>query len=200
MPSHAAAHPSGVDVATLVFSAPVGGSVKGPLMRPYPGQILTLGALVALAGCQGSTTEPTPVPTTNLVIAAESATVSAQPSSGVTFQADSVTQEYAWMTTLNIVLTLPADEPALTITNFIVAVQQTEDGAVVAPPAGEAERFHSEVRTMTTRIEPGGEVTVQFDVWYLLPNLGRDAIISVALSFGRDDGNLFSGAISVQTL
>jgi hypothetical protein len=34
----------------------------------------------------------------------------------------------------------------------------------------------------------------------LLPNLGRDAIISVALSFGRDDGNLFSGAISVQAL
>ena len=47
-------------------------------------------------------------------------------------------------------------------------------------------------QTWTGRIEPGGRTTRAFNVWYTLPQGGREAVIAVTLNFIYDDGITFS--------
>jgi hypothetical protein len=69
-----------------------------------------------------------------------------------------------------------------------VNVQQATGGIVVAPAAPDDERFRFTPRPQANRIESGGEAVVEFDLWYLLPNGGREALVTLSASFDTPAG------------
>ena len=117
------------------------------------------------------------------------------------------TREYDWKSTftLDIVLTEDADKEEvgmdfpLDITSATVAVQQASSGIITPPTGSEIEKYEfAIVQSSSNRfVSAGTSIQMTFDVWYDLPNKGREARINVTLGF-RDEGSLaFSEAVSV---
>lgn len=117
------------------------------------------------------------------------------------------TREYDWKSTftLDVVLTEDADKEEvgmdfpLDITSATVAVQQASGGIITPPTGSETEKYEfAIVQSSSNRfVSAGTSIQMTFDVWYDLPNRGREARINVTLGF-RDEGSLaFSEAVPV---
>ena len=48
------------------------------------------------------------------------------------------------------------------------------------------------------RVAANGSASVGFEVWYDLPNKGREALVTVTLGFKDDDDNQYSDVIAVK--
>jgi hypothetical protein len=85
------------------------------------------------------------------------------------------------------------------ITSATIAVQQAS-GGVITPPTG-SETVHSDyvvTRTTSNRYAAvNSSNTLDFDVWYDLPSLRKEAVITVTLSFKDNDGLTFTKAIDI---
>jgi len=89
------------------------------------------------------------------------------------------------------------DHDPVEIVSVANVVQQVVEGVVVIPTPPGVELFVFDQRPGGNRIEPGGEQVVDFDVWYLLPNGGREALVTVNLSFTADLRGNFSRSIGI---
>ena len=113
---------------------------------------------------------------------------------------------FDWYTTFAVTATLNAqadDEDALEfpvdVTSVTIAVKQASGGIVTPPTGGETEHFHYVTNASTNRYEaPSSAVTVGFEVWYDLPSLKREALITVTFAFRDDDGATFSKSYEVR--
>ena len=107
---------------------------------------------------------------------------------------------YDWRTSFTITATFNGeadDEDALEfpvdITSITVAVKQASGGIVTPPTGGETEKYHYVTQASTNRYGAAGSgVTVAFDVWYDLPSLRKEALVTVTFSFKDDDGGTFT--------
>ena len=117
------------------------------------------------------------------------------------------TREYDWKTTftLNVVLTEDAaDEDVgmdfpLEVTSATVQVQQSSGGIITPPTGSETEKYEFVIAQTSSNRFSAANTSIQmtFDVWYDLPNNGRETRINVSLGF-RDDGTLaFSEVVPV---
>jgi hypothetical protein len=86
------------------------------------------------------------------------------------------------------------------ISSATVTVKQASGGVVTTPTGGDTE--HSDYVVSNTTSNTFGAVnstnTLTFDVWYDLPSLRREALITVQLTFEDDDGLVFSKSVDVR--
>ena len=78
---------------------------------------------------------------------------------------------------------------ALTITSINVTVQQATGGIVIPPSGGDQVYFKFNSSAATNHINARGSADVGFDVWYDLPNQGREALVTVAFTFDYEDAD-----------
>lgn len=86
-------------------------------------------------------------------------------------------------------LTFPVRITAATLT-----VRQAVGGIVTPPTGGETEHFEFVTLAATGNSFPGidSPVTLTFEVWYDLPSLRKEAIITVTGTFVDDEGRTFT--------
>ncbi len=112
---------------------------------------------------------------------------------------------YDWRTSFTMTVTLNSNttdagvEFPVYITSASVKVEQASGGIVNPPTGGELEHYESVITaTSGNRFDAeGNNVTMTFVVWYDLPNLLKEALITVTISFSDDDGAAFSKSAKV---
>jgi hypothetical protein len=92
------------------------------------------------------------------------------------------------------VLTFPVD-----LTTVTLQVKQASGGIVTPPTGGEVEHFSYVTQASANRFTAvNSSINVGFDVWYDLPSLRKEALVSVSLSFKDVDGKTFSKVYDVK--
>jgi len=76
---------------------------------------------------------------------------------------------------------------ALEITSINLTVQQAAGGIVIGPSGGDSVYYRFNSSAATNHINKNGSADVGFDVWYDLPNQGREALITVSFTFEYTD-------------
>lgn len=116
--------------------------------------------------------------------------------------------EFDWHTTVVLSVTLnnnaTSDSVALSfpvsITAAALKVQQASGGIVSPPTGGEVEHYDS-VTSQVSANQFGAvnqTITMVFDVWYDLPSLKKEALISVTINFSDDDGKAFTKTVQAR--
>ena len=98
---------------------------------------------------------------------------------------------YPW-TTAFVVNMQETGGTALEITSVNLRVQQAAGGIVIAPSGGDVEHYQFNSSASGNSLSANGHASVGFQVWYDLPNKGREALVTVTLGFKEvnkgDDG------------
>jgi hypothetical protein len=76
---------------------------------------------------------------------------------------------------------------ALEITSINLTVQQATGGIVIPPSGGDQVYYKFGSSAATSHINAKGAADVGFDVWYDLPNQGREALLTVSFTFDYED-------------
>src|SRR5262249_47591657 len=92
------------------------------------------------------------------------------------------TIQYPWKTSFTVNMQ-ETGGLALDITAVNVKVQQASGGIVITPSGGAVEHYQFNSSASGNHIAAKGSASVGFDVWYDLPNLGRECLVTVGLSF-----------------
>jgi hypothetical protein len=113
---------------------------------------------------------------------------------------------FDWKTAFTVMATLNSQaddddtlEFPVNLTAVTVAVKQASGGIVTSPTGGEVERFDY-VTNANTNVYPSvnSTVTIGLEVWYDLPSLRREALVTVTLTFRDDDGQTFTKSMDVR--
>jgi hypothetical protein len=159
--------------------------------------ILLLSA-VCLCACEEALTDPTSEPAT---FTASPDPAVATPSHGVTYTIESddgdEVIEYPWKTSFTITMQETAGV-GRDITAMSVRVQQAAGGIVITPTGSQIEHYQFTSQASGNRLEANGSASVSFEVWYDLPNDGREALVTVTFSFLDDNSSSFSEIASVR--
>jgi hypothetical protein len=172
-------------------------------------------AVFPFYGCQSPTSSSSSVRVDDyLITSASPDPATAEESHGKTYrvvrgnnQPDDIL-EFDWKTSFTITVTLndrsddkdvgltfPVDLTAVT-----VKVQQASGGIVTPPSGGDVE--HSDyvvTQSSGNRFNAvGNTITMSFDVWYDLPNLRKEALISVALAMADKEGLTTGKTVNVR--
>ncbi len=155
-----------------------------------------LAAGLSLAACSETPLEPTDaIPDLEpFTISTAPEPTYAVPSTGVTFEVNGEQREYAFLASFDLVLQANPDNGiGVSVSSDSVMLQQLSSAPADGPGGGvDRERYEHESRGDVNRIEPGGRTSRAFDVWYTLPNGGREALIAVTLEFVDDNGVTFN--------
>jgi hypothetical protein len=86
------------------------------------------------------------------------------------------------------------------INSIQVGVKQASGGIVTPPTGGETEKFENVVVTATSNTFSGANTSNGFtlDVWYDLPSLRKEALITVSVGLADDDGRTFTKVIETK--
>jgi hypothetical protein len=146
-----------------------------------------------------------PTESTSLDVTLTATPDPAQPtaSTGVTYKVEGQDDEpdeirtYPWKTSF-VVNIQETGGLAVDITAVTLKVQQASGGIVIAPSGGEVEYFKFNSSASGNRVAANGSASVGFEVWYALPNEGREALVTVTLGFQDDDDRTYSDVIAVK--
>jgi hypothetical protein len=115
--------------------------------------------------------------------------------------------EYDWKASFAVSITLTDESESddiglefpVDITSAVVRVEQASGGVINPPSSGQAEVYESVLTSVTSKRFSGVNTTntLYFDVWYDLPSLRREAVITATVSFKDDDGSTFQVPVSV---
>ncbi len=145
-------------------------------------------AALALSACdRPAFIMPTTVASAPLEVVAVPTSLSATPSSGVTYELNGAVLEYDWRTSFSAVIRAPDDQTAVAVVGQTLVLRQTTADIVVVPPPGLVEHYEFDTAPHNNRVETGTEMSIDYEVWYTLPNEGREARIQVDLTFVDDD-------------
>lgn len=78
---------------------------------------------------------------------------------------------------------------SLDITSINLTVQQAAGGIVITPSGGDQVYFKFSSSAVANHINANGSADVGFDVWYDLPNQGKEALVTVAFTFDHEDSD-----------
>jgi hypothetical protein len=109
------------------------------------------------------------------------------------------TVTYPWKTNFTVTITETAGV-GRNIAQVALRVQQASGGIVITPTGSDIEHYDYTSHASGNRIEAKGSASVSFDVWYDLPNKGREALITVSFSFTDDNSSSFSETTSVKVM
>jgi len=164
--------------------------------------IVAAGVLLSsawLAGC-GSTAATSAAATYTVVPATATAV---QSTDGLTYTivGDSTHPDriitYPWKTSFAVTITETAGV-GRNITAVAIKVQQASGGIVITPTGTDTEHYQYTSHASNNRIDAKGSASVSFDVWYDLPNKGREALVTVAFSFLDDNSASFTETTTVR--
>lgn len=81
-----------------------------------------------------------------------------------------------------------------------VVVKQASGGIVTPPTAGETEKSEFIIVNTSSNQFSGvsSPVTATFEIWYDLPSLRKEAVVTVTLSFVDNDGGAFQKAVDIR--
>ncbi len=156
--------------------------------------LLAVGA--SLAACQETPLTPTDAmrPPEPVVLSTAPEPLYAVASTGVTFVVNDEVRDYAYRVSFDLILRAHHDnEIGVMLTSDSIVLQQLETVAQEGPDGGvDRETYRFESSSGEERIEAGEETSRAYDVWYTLPNGGREVFIAVSLDFVDDNGTPFS--------
>jgi hypothetical protein len=92
------------------------------------------------------------------------------------------TRTYPWETSF-VVNLQETGGTALEISSVNLKVQQAAGGIVIAPSGGEVEHYQFNSSASGNQLSANGHASVGFDVWYDLPNKGREALVTVSFGY-----------------
>lgn len=113
---------------------------------------------------------------------------------------------FDWKTALTVTATLNSradDDDALefpvTLSSVAVVVKQASGGIVTPPTGGDTEHYdYVTSASSNTFAAVNSSVSIALEIWYDLPSLRREALVTVTLSFKDNDGQSFSKSIDVK--
>jgi hypothetical protein len=152
--------------------------------------LVPLGAAAWLSGCSSPTSSS---PDFDVTLTANPDPASATASSGVQYKVtnpdDSVSYyDYRWRAHFTVTIQENAGM-ALDITQLNAAVQQATGGIVIPPSGGDQVYFKFTSSAAVNHINAKGSADVGYDVWYTLPNGGREALVTVSFNFSYTDSD-----------
>jgi len=168
-------------------------------MRRAVSTLLLLVAAACIPACDAPTSE---TPTLEVTITSNPDPASASGPTGVQYKVtnadDSVTFfDYDYRTSFTLTIQ-DTGGMALDITALNLTVQQATGGIVITPSGGDQVYFKYNSAAPTNHINANSTASVGFDVWYDLPNGGREALITVGFTFQDDDDNTYSDTHQVK--
>lgn len=156
--------------------------------------LLPVVAAASWAGCNAPTSS---TPEFDVTFTAAPDPAVATPSSGVQYRvtnADSTVSVYDYDNRVHFDVNIKDNAGlALNITSINLTVQQAAGGIVVTPSGGDQVYFKFSSSAATNHINANGAADVGFDVWYDLPNQGKEALVTVGFTFEHEaDGNTYT--------
>ena len=168
-------------------------------MRRVVRALMPLVLVGAISSCSAPT-EPTQL---SVDLTSTPATATAVVSKGVfyTIKGDDThpdqTIEYPWKASFTVSLQ-ETGGLAVDITAVNVRVQQASGGIVITPTTGTVEQYQFNSSASGNRLESKGTASVGFEVWYDLPNKGREALVTVAFTFRDENSSTYSDSLDVR--
>jgi hypothetical protein len=85
------------------------------------------------------------------------------------------------------------------ITSTTLTVKQASGGIITTPTGGETEKFEFVTLGASSNQATGidSPVTLTFEVWYDLPSLRKEAVVTLGFTFQDDDGATFQRTFDV---
>jgi hypothetical protein len=150
--------------------------------------LLSLSAAAGLAACSSPTESE---PDFTVTFAANPDPAVASGPTGVQYKVtnadDTVSYyEYDYRTSFTVTISESAGM-ALDITSINLTVQQATGGIVIPPSGGDSVYYKFNSSAATNHVNAKGSADVGFDVWYDLPNQGREALLTVSFTFDYED-------------
>jgi hypothetical protein len=168
-------------------------------------------ALAALGACQSPTDPNETVDLLDATVSPDPATSAGPTGRFYTVEKDEEPdelREYDWHSSFTVTVRLTEDaddenvglELPLDITSATITVQQASGGIVTPPTGTEKERYDFVIASSSTNrlTAIGSTATMTFDVWYDLPNLRKEALVSVSLGFADDGSYRFTEVVPVR--
>jgi hypothetical protein len=157
-------------------------------MRHAARAVLPLVAAAVLTACSSPTGSQVEF---DITVTATPDPATAGRSSGVQYKVtnsdDSVSYyDYDYRTSFTVTIRDNAGM-ALRITSINLTVQQATGGIVITPSGGDQVYFKFNSSAVNNSINARGSADVGFDVWYDLPNGGKEALVTVSFNFEHDD-------------
>lgn len=116
--------------------------------------------------------------------------------------------EYDWRTNFSLTVTINGNandedldlEFPITLSAATVKVQQASGGIVSPPTSGAIEYYESIITQTTGNSFPNASssVTMYFDVYYDLPSLRREALVTVTLNMVDNEGTGFTKLVELR--
>ena len=164
--------------------------------------VLTLLPLLAAASLVACSSPTSSSPTFDVTLTADPNPANAGGPTGVQYRVTNADgsvsiYEYDWRTTFTVKIQENAGM-ALDITQLNATVQQATGGIVIPPSGGDQIYYKFNSSAATNRVNAKGTADVGYDVWYDLPNGGREALITVAFTFQDDKDNTYSKTLGVK--
>lgn len=114
---------------------------------------------------------------------------------------------FDWFTSFVVTATLNSNandddidlEFPIDLTSVSVAVRQASGGIVSPPSGGEIEHYFHVTEASSNRYSSvNTSVSIKLDVWYDLPSLRKEALVTVTMNFQDADGQSFAKAYDVR--
>jgi hypothetical protein len=181
-------------------------------MRRAVSAVVVLSGTFCLLACQSPTDPDEPTDFIDVNISPDPATAGGP--TGRTYRVEGEgddpdeIREYDWRTSFSVSVTLNSGANAenvsldfpVDITAATVRVQQASGGIVTPPTGGETERFDFVISEATGNRFTGvnSPITMTYEVWYDLPSLRKEALVSVTLSLRDNGGATFTEVVPVK--
>jgi hypothetical protein len=104
---------------------------------------------------------------------------------------------YPWRTTFTVNVQETGGR-AVDITAVDANVKQASGGIVITPSGGAVEYYQFNSSATGNHINARGSAAIGFEVYYDLPNKGREALITVSLGFKDDDDLTYTRTLGVK--
>jgi hypothetical protein len=174
-----------------------------------------VGTALSIGACQSATTTDTTLQVDDFVdaSAAPSPTNAVESTDGRTYrivrgnnQPDEILK-FDWKTSFAVTVSINKNATdkdvnlsfPVEVTSTSVKVEQAAGGIVTTPTGGDTEHYDSVLTSASGNKIPavGGAITMTFDVWYDLPSLKKEAVVTVTINLKDDDGTTFSKQVKV---
>jgi hypothetical protein len=165
-------------------------------------RIVLLVAAFPLVGIASSCKTPTEVEEETLQLTAEPSPVGVTALRGVTYTVkgddthpDEV-REYDWKASFSVTAYDEKGLDGLKVTGVTVSLQPAA-GGIVFNPRSDTVYYDYNIQASSNTIPKKGQASVNIEVWYDLPNAGREALVTVVMGFVDEDKLTYQKSVEV---